>query len=95
MMRKSFASGAGVILDRCQAHGVWLDRGELERVLSFVESGGMQTARLRELERLVAKERQLRERLDSVSALTMESPNSSESHLMRALMFLGKAVPPL
>src|SRR5690348_8892055 len=38
MNRSNFARSSGVILDVCKEHGVWLDRGELQRVLGFIES---------------------------------------------------------
>lgn len=40
MTRRAYQPGAGVILDYCGQHGVWVDRGELERVQAYVESGG-------------------------------------------------------
>jgi Zn-finger nucleic acid-binding protein len=59
MNRKNFAQSSGVVLDVCAKHGVWLDRGELERVLGFVSSGGLARARTREHERLVEERRRL------------------------------------
>jgi Zn-finger nucleic acid-binding protein len=59
MNRSNFARSSGVILDVCKAHGVWLDRGELQRVLGFVESGGLTVAREREREELVEEQRRL------------------------------------
>ena len=59
MNRSNFARSSGVILDVCKAHGVWLDRGELQRVLGFVESGGLTIARAREREELIEEQRRL------------------------------------
>ena len=59
MNRSNFARSSGVILDVCKAHGVWLDRGELQRVLGFVESGGLTIAREREREELIEEQRRL------------------------------------
>ena len=59
MNRKNFAQSSGVVLDVCAKHGVWLDRGELERVLGFVSGGGLARARARERERLVEEQRRL------------------------------------
>ena len=59
MNRKNFASSSGIVLDVCAKHGVWLDRGELERVLGFVAGGGLTRARQREQERLVEEQRRL------------------------------------
>jgi Zn-finger nucleic acid-binding protein len=59
MNRKNFAQSSGVVLDVCANHGVWLDRGELERVLGFVAGGGLARARAREQQRLVEEQRRL------------------------------------
>lgn len=45
MNRKNFGRFSGVVVDVCQKHGVWLDRNEIERVIEFVESGGLERAR--------------------------------------------------
>src|SRR5690242_13347724 len=39
MRRFNYAAGSGVHLDFCKEHGVWLDRGELERMLEFIRLG--------------------------------------------------------
>jgi Zn-finger nucleic acid-binding protein len=60
MNRKNFGERSGVIVDVCRQHGIWFDRGELPRVLAFVESGGLilaearEEARKRELKREAA-----------------------------------------
>lgn len=59
MNRSNFARSSGVILDVCKSHGVWLDRGELQRVLGFVDSGGLTVAREREREELIEEQRRL------------------------------------
>ena len=59
MNRSNFARSSGVILDVCKSHGVWLDRGELQRVLDFIASGGLALARAREREELVEEQRRL------------------------------------
>ena len=45
MNRVNFAHSSGVVVDVCKNDGVWLDRGELQRIVGFVEQGGMTTAR--------------------------------------------------
>jgi Zn-finger nucleic acid-binding protein len=59
MNRKNFAQSSGVVLDVCATHGVWLDCGELERVLGFVAGGGLARARAHEREKLVEEQRRL------------------------------------
>ena len=59
MNRTNFAKSSGIVLDICKNHGVWLDRGELERVLTFVSAGGLARAREREQQQLVEERRRL------------------------------------
>jgi Zn-finger nucleic acid-binding protein len=59
MNRTNFAHSSGVILDVCKSDGVWLDRGELQRVLGFVDAGGMTVAREREKQKLAEEQRRL------------------------------------
>lgn len=57
--RVNFAHSSGVVLDVCKTDGVWLDRGELQRVLGFVDAGGLSVARQREREQLVEEQRRI------------------------------------
>lgn len=52
MNRLNFGRASGVIVDVCKTHGTWFDHDELRRVLAFVEAGGLDAAREREVERL-------------------------------------------
>ena len=52
MSRYNFGRSSGVIIDRCTSHGTWFDATELERVLAFVRTGGLDVARRREIEEL-------------------------------------------
>ncbi|MCF6323578.1 MAG: zf-TFIIB domain-containing protein [Gammaproteobacteria bacterium] len=40
MQRKNFGARSGVIIDRCHQHGVWLDGGELKRLMEWKKAGG-------------------------------------------------------
>ena len=40
MQRRNFRKTSGVIIDRCNTHGTWLDADELEQITGFVLSGG-------------------------------------------------------
>ena len=59
MNRVNFAKSSGVIVDVCKSDGVWLDRGELQRVVGFIDGGGLEVAREHERERLVEEQRRL------------------------------------
>lgn len=67
MVRKNFGGASGVILDVCRHDGIWLDHGELERVLAFVRAGGLVEARRREVKRLEDEARLAKERRDAAS----------------------------
>ncbi|MBI5484610.1 MAG: zf-TFIIB domain-containing protein [Deltaproteobacteria bacterium] len=58
MNRVNFGAKSGVIIDRCKAHGVWLDGGELRHLMEWMKMGGQllnqerqEQARLEELKR--------------------------------------------
>jgi len=40
MNRVNFGVRSGVIIDRCRAHGVWLDGGELRHLMEWMKLGG-------------------------------------------------------
>lgn len=40
MHRRSFGQRAGVIIDSCREHGIWLDGGELRRLIRWTQAGG-------------------------------------------------------
>jgi len=41
MNRKNFGTQSGVIIDICKNHGIWLDGGELKKLLEWKKAGGM------------------------------------------------------
>lgn len=49
MQRRNFGRSSGVIVDRCNAHGVWLDADELEQLAGFLMTGERATASVKEL----------------------------------------------
>lgn len=50
MNRRNFERFSGVILDECPRHGTWADRGELDRIHSFLQRGGLDTRARKETE---------------------------------------------
>ncbi len=40
MNRRSFGQRSGVIIDDCREHGLWLDGGELRRLIRWTQAGG-------------------------------------------------------
>lgn len=61
MNRSNFAKASGVIIDICKQHGVWFDASELQRIIEFIQKGGMSMAREREKIALDAERDKLRD----------------------------------
>jgi len=57
MNRSNYGRISGVILDSCREHGLWFDRDELHRVLAFIEAGGLDRSRERQIQELEDKKR--------------------------------------
>ena len=57
MNRVNYARRSGVVLDVCKDHGLWFDRDELRKVLAFIQVGGLERARERDLEDLKEAQR--------------------------------------
>jgi Zn-finger nucleic acid-binding protein len=77
MNRTNFSHISGVIIDVCRNHGIWLDRGELEHIIAFVESGGLAKQREREIEQLADESRRLRA-LEARSGNTTYPPDNPQ-----------------
>jgi Zn-finger nucleic acid-binding protein len=58
MNRENFGRRSGVIIDVCKGHGVWFERRELQAVMAFIDSGGLERARAFDEQRR-AEERRL------------------------------------
>lgn len=57
MNRKNYGALAGVIVDRCKDHGLWLDGGELGKLLRWARMGGREKTELQARERQRMEER--------------------------------------
>lgn len=69
MNRRLFATGTGVIIDVCRAHGTFFDAGELPLIIEFVMNGGLERAERKEIERLrEAARRELAQARDAARA---------------------------
>lgn len=77
MNRKNFARYSGVVVDWCRGHGYWFDTHELERIVDFVSSGGLEDARRREIERRKNEAEVARIRSLTTSS-RLSSPSSGE-----------------
>jgi Zn-finger nucleic acid-binding protein len=61
MNRVNFGSISGAVVDVCKGHGTFLDAGELHQIVTFIQSGGLDRARARQLEDLKEEQRHLRD----------------------------------
>ena len=59
MNRVNFGRLSGTIVDTCRGHGVFLDAGELHAIVTFIQGGGLDRARARELEEIREERRRL------------------------------------
>lgn len=103
MNRENFGKRSGVIIDVCKGHGVWFEPRELQSVMAFIDSGGLERARLLDAERRREQDRGQAGKRDGVvvqdaevrmaafrASATASSPQSSlaESLLNDALRML-------
>ena len=61
MNRVNFGKLSGTVIDVCRNHGTFLDAGELQAIVGFIQNGGLDRARQREIEDLKERTRELRE----------------------------------
>ena len=57
MNRVNFGRRSGIVIDICRSDGVWFERGELRRVLAFIDSGGLEHARAADQEQQAEAQR--------------------------------------
>ena len=60
MNRVNFGRVSGTVVDVCKGHGTFLDAGELHLIVSFIQQGGLDRARQRQIEDLKEQEAHLR-----------------------------------
>ena len=61
MNRVNFGKLSGTVVDVCRGHGTFVDAGELHAIVTFVESGGIDRMRQRQIEELKDEQRRLRD----------------------------------
>jgi Zn-finger nucleic acid-binding protein len=77
MNRSNFGHRSGVLIDVCKGHGTWFERGELARVLAFIEDGGLERARAEEMEKQQEKKRALEREMREVERLSASANGHS------------------
>jgi Zn-finger nucleic acid-binding protein len=61
MNRMNFGRLSGTIVDVCKGHGTFLDAGELHAIVRFIQGGGLDRARQRQMDDLRDQEQRLRQ----------------------------------
>ncbi len=67
MNRVNFARCSGVVVDVCKGHGTWFDRDELQGIVEFIRSGGLEVSRAKEKQQLAEEWDELRREQLAVS----------------------------
>lgn len=80
MNRVNFGRLSGTIVDVCKGHGTYLDHGELHRIVAFIQAGGLDRARARQIDDLKEQERKL---LDAQARLARERGQGGPARLPR------------
>jgi Zn-finger nucleic acid-binding protein len=73
MHRVNFAKCSGIVVDICKGHGTWFDRDELQHIVQFIRSGGLDLARQKEKAELDAERKR-------IEAMRRRESVSYESH---------------
>ena len=60
MNRVNYGRLSGTVVDVCRGHGTFLDRGELNAIVRFIQQGGLDRARERQIQDLKEQEERLR-----------------------------------
>ena len=63
MNRLNFGRLSGTIVDVCRGHGTFLDAGELHNIVAFIQAGGLDRARQRQIEDLKEEQQRLEAKL--------------------------------
>ncbi|XQW83727.1 zf-TFIIB domain-containing protein [Thalassotalea piscium] len=82
MSRRNFKTISGVLIDSCIHCGVWLDKGELTSIRSFVASGGLDKA---QDSKLIHQDLKLEALNDRVSDLELMEKMLNKFKLKRIL----------
>lgn len=73
MYRTNYGARSGIIVDRCRAHGVWLDGGELKKIVEWKKAGGAIIEERRAVRRQAEKRKAREAYTDGVRAYAAES----------------------
>jgi Zn-finger nucleic acid-binding protein len=75
MQRMNFAGASGVVIDICREHGTWFDNKELQQIIDFLRSGGMDRMR----EKQILELKMARDRLEAARRdQTYDTPSQND-----------------
>jgi Zn-finger nucleic acid-binding protein len=77
MNRINFGRVSGTVIDVCKGHGVFLDAGELHQIVVFLQSGGLDRARQRQIEDLKEEQDRLRGLQRQQDTFALQGPPSN------------------
>ncbi len=83
MNRSNYGGGSGVIVDVCGPHGVFLDRGELTKIVDFLEKGGWERVKKREKQRMEEEISALESRKSGARSISSHGPVAGYRELIR------------
>ncbi len=103
MNRKAYGAMAGVVTDQCRQHGIWLDGGELHRLLKWRAAGGKVHDAEAKAQRKLDEAKRLKQKavfqssrlggtgdLDRGSGISFDSDRSDGVGLIEVLVGLGR-----
>ena len=88
MNRLNFGRLSGTVVDVCKRHGTFLDEGELHLIVTFIQQGGLDRARQRQIEDLRDEEARLRAAQSARQSGFVESTVETTSWSGRDLLSL-------
>lgn len=83
---------SGTIVDVCRGHGTFLDTGELHAIVTFIQQGGVERAREREIDELREERRRLEAQAAQLRRHAADTPASTGwdttaiSEVMKAIL---------
>jgi Zn-finger nucleic acid-binding protein len=92
MNRVNYAGCSGVIVDVCAEHGLWFDRNELQRIVGFIQGGGLDRSRKREIEELKRARSRLQEQQTGAGAMGHSYGYGAEGAAFDGVLDIGMSV---
>jgi len=68
-------------VDVCKGHGTFLDAGELQAIVGFIQAGGLERARQRQIDDLKEQEKRLRDQEARLAATRYGASAASPAYL--------------